>query len=541
VSLTLQDGKANRTGWQEEFFEFAIDNLNRLEQYDESMQDDVVGRLNEWMPLVEPIPWTQDSLVEQLPDEYRRLPSIVSLADDKFTADYDGKFLREVIWLRDAAASAGIDPALRASFPPSKQGERQQNTENNIVARALRLFDWTVRNIALETVDSAKEKRPEVLLPWQVMLRGRGTAIERAWTFLLLARQRGLDVVMLAYRDPDAADGWRDWAPALLVERADDDTETVAKLFIFEPELGMPIPGPDGRPVATLAELREDEQLLRQLDLDSDHAYRVSAAQLEQVAAWIEASPGYLSRRERQLEFSLTEMVLHVDASSLARQLQDTGQLDTVALWKVPYDALAQQEENEIKRFVSALFPGNGAEQIPSKYRSWVSSVRMGRVLHLKGRYTDTPGALHKYQQARPSDSEINTLLEKGKAANAAKDTTQRDTNSKQDKRTWLTEPEAQRVRRAKHDASFWLGAVAFERGDFDTAIDYFQKRTLDAWPDGPWSDAARYNLARTFEALGRIDEAIEIYEQDDSPQQHGNHLRAKWLRNKAAAVAPEE
>jgi len=113
-SLTLQDGKANRTGWQEEFFEFAIDNLNRLEQYDESMQDDVVGRLNEWMPLVEPIPWTQDSLVEQLPDEYRRLPSIVSLADDKFTADYDGKFLREVIWLRDAAASARIDPAQRA-------------------------------------------------------------------------------------------------------------------------------------------------------------------------------------------------------------------------------------------------------------------------------------------------------------------------------------------------------------------------------------------------------------------------------------------
>ena len=533
-SLSFQHGRANQRGWREDFFEFSIDNLNRLEEYDESMQGRVVGRLNEWMPLVDPIPWTQDPMVEQLSEEQRRLPSIVALADDRFTA-YDGDFLREVVWLRDAAASARIDPALRASLPPPRQGERQKDAENSMQANAMRLFDWTIRNIALETADSDEERPPKFLSPWQVMLRGRGTAIARAWVFLLLARQRGLDIVMLAYRDPDEAGKWHDWAPALFVDQKKNASEEAAKWFVFEPELGIAIPGPEGRPIATLTELREDEQLLRRLDLDANHTYPVTANQLEHVAAWIEASPGYLSRRERQLEYSLSgkqKMVLHVDASALARRLQETGQFDTVGPWKMPYEVLALRDEEEIHRFAATWFPGSGAEQMPSKYRPWVRSVRMGRVLHLKGKYSGTLGALHEYQEARPSDSEINDLLDKGKTAKLPTNATE----DAKDERTWLTEAEVQRVRRAKHDASFWLGTVAFERGDYNTAIDYFQRRTLEAWPNGPWANAARYNLARTFEALGRNEEAIEIYENDDSPQQHGNRLRARWLQEKVAA-----
>ena len=148
-SLALRNAQANQKGWGGDLFEFAVGNLNRLEQYDEQMLERVVGRLNEWISLVEPIAWTPDAMVEQLSDEQRRLPSIAGLQDDKFTA-YDGNFLREVVWLRDAAASARIDPTLRASLPSRGQGNLRQDAENNMLASAMRLFDWTVRNIAPE-------------------------------------------------------------------------------------------------------------------------------------------------------------------------------------------------------------------------------------------------------------------------------------------------------------------------------------------------------------------------------------------------------
>jgi len=54
----------------------------------------------------------------------------------------------------------------------------------------------------------------------------------------------------------------------------------------------------------------------------------------------------------------------------------------------------------------------------------------------------------------------------------------------------------------------------------------------LEAYPDGPWTNAARYNLARVREATGELPEAIKLYEQDKSPQRYGNRLRAQRLKS---------
>ena len=56
---------------------------------------------------------------------------------------------------------------------------------------------------------------------------------------------------------------------------------------------------------------------------------------------------------------------------------------------------------------------------------------------------------------------------------------------------------------RGKQDASYWSGLIAYQRGNYPAAVDYFARRTLEFMPDGPWTDGARYNLARTFEAAG--------------------------------------
>ena len=86
---------------------------------------------------------------------------------------------------------------------------------------------------------------------------------------------------------------------------------------------------------------------------------------------------------------------------------------------------------------------------------------------------------------------------------------------------------------RLRDDAVFWLGLISFEQGAYQTAAQYFGPMTLEAYPNGPWTNGARYNLARSYEALGRLPEAVKLYEADHSPQRYGNRLRADRLKNK--------
>ena len=104
--------------------------------------------------------------------------------------------------------------------------------------------------------------------------------------------------------------------------------------------------------------------------------------------------------------------------------------------------------------------------------------------------------------------------------------------------------PEQKKIwQNAKEDASYWLGLIAFEQKNYPVAIDYFSRRTLEATPDGPWTDGAHYNLGRTYEALGQLEPAIELFQSDRSPQKHGNRLRARRLEAQltTAPTAEEE
>ena len=91
---------------------------------------------------------------------------------------------------------------------------------------------------------------------------------------------------------------------------------------------------------------------------------------------------------------------------------------------------------------------------------------------------------------------------------------------------------------RAKQNASYWLGLIAQDTRQFDVAINYLQRRTLEASPDGPWTHGARYNLARTYEAVGaadgdhgKLERARQLYlSGNGTPQRHGNLLRARRL-----------
>jgi hypothetical protein len=72
---------------------------------------------------------------------------------------------------------------------------------------------------------------------------------------------------------------------------------------------------------------------------------------------------------------------------------------------------------------------------------------------------------------------------------------------------------------------------IAFEEKSYTVAADYFARRTLEIFPGGPWTNGAHYNLARTYELSDKVDQAIEIYQADSSPQKHGNRIRARRLK----------
>jgi tetratricopeptide (TPR) repeat protein len=97
-----------------------------------------------------------------------------------------------------------------------------------------------------------------------------------------------------------------------------------------------------------------------------------------------------------------------------------------------------------------------------------------------------------------------------------------------------LPPPQAEQVKRMydelKVDATYWLGVLTLSEKEYETAVDYLDRMTLQANPEGIWSDAARANLARARLALGERDEAARLLREDASPQRFGSRLLADRL-----------
>jgi hypothetical protein len=214
-------------------FESVAETLGRFEDFDTGqILKQTTDRLNQWTVQEQPkITWAPDPLLEKLAPPLRKIPGVQRLDSLQFVNPDDGWFLQESVWLRDISKTARAD-----KFADIEVAEQ--------------LFDWTVRNIRLQPPASGSEVRHR---PFETLLLGRGTAIERAWVFILLARQQGLDVVQLGIAASEGG-GVRPWLPALL---------SGDQLYLFDAELGLPIPGPKPASLATLAEHLADPQHLR--------------------------------------------------------------------------------------------------------------------------------------------------------------------------------------------------------------------------------------------------------------------------------------
>lgn len=194
----------------------------------------------------------------------------------------DGHYLEERLMLREVA---------RFLEPPVLGARAARPT---IAAISTTAFSWTVRQIR------QTQREPERAPPAYALRRGWGSAFERCLVFFSLLDQffppgAGGDppaacMIFLKTANPNLARFW-----VAVVNEAGND------LYLFDPMLGLPLPGgQDGKPLL-LTELRADPKKLRLLDA-KDNPYDVQPENLSPMTLIMAPSISSFAPRMKLLE-----------------------------------------------------------------------------------------------------------------------------------------------------------------------------------------------------------------------------------------------
>ena len=493
-----------------------MDVLGHLDNYEEAAaSSQVFDRLNQWSHGSPPLAgaaneWRQDPLVQSLPERFQSVIPAQSLGSSVFDAAGD------VISLRDQAWLAGIVEVARGDAADD-------------LAVAINLFRWTIRSLAISSdppmVASATTPGSRWFLPGEILLAGRASPAQRAWIFLELLRQAGLNGVMLA-TGTAAQDNLRPWSPAVLVG---------GEAYLFEPSYGMPIPGTGGKGVATARVAASDPAVLARLSV-ADRPYPVGAADIAGLSVLVSADPASLSRRMHRLEAQMVgsrAIDLSVDASGLGAQALQSlpGENDSkrVQLWSFPWEVLAKRREEaaavdaairrELAVMTIALAQTVGDAQQRQAARRILRPLYAARLREFRGDVAGPDGAKAAYLMARPSKSQIAMALKQLPPQQA--------------------DPVERLYEQMKQDATYWLGMEMLAEGEYESAIDYLDRMTLQAVPDGIWTDAARINLAQALIGKGHTQQAIVCLRADPSPQRFGSRLLADQLEQSLSEKNP--
>lgn len=483
----------------------AISAVSRLDDFDERRAyEQAFDRLSQWSHLTsaEASGWRIDPLVATVRADLRTGVE-AALEHQAFDAAGDISYLRDRRWLADIAEGARGDAV-------------------DDVAAATRLFDWTVRSLAIvgdpPMAPTAEVPGTRWYLPGEILLTGRASAAQRSWIFVELARQAGIDAVMLATGDASSG-SLRAWLPAVI---------SGGEAYLFEPTYGMPVPGPGGEGVATARQAAADPAILGALSL-ADRPYPVKASDVATLSVLVVAEPRSLSRRMTALDKQCASrhgVRLATDATAVGGRAAAAlpNEAAHVALWQFPWEtalrrvgdpAVERTARRELAPFAITFAEiGRGDRQAARLVRP----LFRARVREFRGDLDGPDGAKAAYLAARPSKALIQQSLQGVPPEQTA--TVDR------------------LYRTMKEDATYWLGLLTLGEGQPEAAVDYLQRMTLEAAPDSRWTDAARANLGRALADLGRIDEAVKVLREDGSPQRFGSRLLADRLEKRQAVPA---
>ncbi len=407
---------------------------------------------------------------------------------------------------------------------------------------ATRLFDWTIRNIAFEPLVPIDGAPNPPALPlgmkfrgagirqtdYQTVWRGTGDSLQRAGVFTNLCRQSSIPAFILAIQSIET--GQLDpWCVGVLIGK---------EVYLFDPEVGSFIPGPNQVGIATLSQARSDASVLRRLNVPGFFDYPLTKQDVQQCVALLNVLPEAISPRMKNLESGLTgdrRMKVFVDADALAKRIDEVPGIAGVRLWKVPLlaEVYAQAVAKAAERDPLLAFWYFSRWAILESQLANAEKLALGRWRHLHGQFDtdeeeDTEGARVLYLAERAPEYEIEDLridVDLQQAYGVRRELgIDAETYNRQLQQAQMM------MRLGKRTATYWISLIQYDDGRYDTAESWFTKRVLNEEQLSFWEPHARYNLAHTLERLGDTDRAIELYKTDGDPQEHGNRLRARLL-----------
>ncbi len=466
----------------------------------------------------------------------------------------DVQYLRSCYLLREVSnwvlERAPKDPLWHDWL--AEKGKTISESDAEALSNAVRLFDWVTRNIALEPFVLSDPTPPPPSLPlgmtfrgagyrqtlYETLFRGTGDRLQRNIAFISLCRQASIPACMLA--TVDGAGNLQPWLSGVLIG---------GEVYLFDGSLGIPVPGPGQKGIATLSEARTDASVLRRMNVQGWFEYPVQKDDVQQCGALLVVEPEAASIRAKQLQESLTgnlRMVLYEDVDATAAAFEKVTGIASARIWDVPlkarvYDLAMEKVTSEdpmIAFFTLAPWSILEGEFGQAK------KLALGRWRHLQGRFEDeedtaTEGAKSLFLAQRQPEFEIADLridVELQKQYGI-----RRELGVSPEVYDRQVQQVQQIMRQGKITATFWLSLIQFDDQRWDLAENWFGTRVLGDDQDSRWEQTARYNLARAYENLSKVDKAVELYKTEGDVQEHGNRIRARLIaKSDDAESSPE-
>jgi hypothetical protein len=274
------------------------------------------------------------------PDEAAVLRDLCGLGQgdlDEITGNtyslLDGPHIEYCLLLRDAARSLeGRLAGLQTANTP--EGRARVRLDAARLA-----FEWVMRQVRLQP--GLKSQPGGWATPDLILRRGLGDPLDRGVIFLDLLRHFGSlqgsmpEIVGALLFFPASKDQRLFWACGV-------DVGDGRGLYVFDPALGLPIPGPGGKSIATLGETASDPKVLAQLQVDGAPKYGVTMEQAATAEAALHCTLSALSPRMRQLQDVFlpptVEVRLGVDVEQELERLRKAagagGKKTPVQVWK---------------------------------------------------------------------------------------------------------------------------------------------------------------------------------------------------------------
>jgi|GEM_PF-772190 len=559
-----------------------------------------IFNFNLWSKLHDDDPqWVTPSLINTVPTELASTGLVQAIGGKRFIP-LDINYLHETSWLHAIAQWAVVDDLPHRMFWESYKPTIADEVASEELTKVLKLFDWTVRNIQLAplldypTIPANTEGpvkiSPQLGLPGpgysrtnrHVLTLGVGDWWQRARIFVLLARQQGIDVVLLGL-PAEFGKTNQPWLTAAIIGK---------ELYLFDFKKGLPVLNAAKTAIVTLKQLKEDVDFTQTL-FPVAHQQQPQET-LDGLVGLIEADVVAVSHRMAILEKYLTgerQMVLTVAPSIISLRLRTEHQINRSKIWLPIYEGYlfeAALYEKLVAQDAAALeFVSSTRDQ--SLFRE-VPQLREGRFKLLRGVFDDDEsnlgvkgdnGAKTLMMASRIPTKLIEGMLENEDIQQALGLLKPADAPAFLWRQT-LVDKQRTFVR-AKDYASFYIAMIHMEQGHYQDAIDWFERRTIinanedttnaDGKEDIPsvnattnnnapagqpivniqdilsgnsltngvaqdisltrsaFQDLALYNLARCYAALDQQAAAAELLQDSESEQKTGDHQLAKLLQ----------